>query len=996
MKKQSFLLAGVAPAVLGLALISAPAYAQQSENDPNDASDQEVSIGAEQPAVGETIVVTGSRIKRREFDSAAPVAVIQDEEFKLSGTVNVENVLNTLPQVIPGTTSFSNNPGGGVATLDLRGLGAQRTLVLVNGRRYTFYDVSQVVDLNTIPQFLIDSVDVVTGGASAVYGSDAVSGVVNFRLRNDLVGVEAGGQYNITEDGDGRRYNAYVALGTDLQDGRGHATVYAEYYRRASVFQGDRDFSRFAQGDDGAGGFQPGGSSTLPAGVLRYNGGANTNGPRRLRDNPLTPAIEPTDNGIGAFSNNNAVVFDTPGTFRPRNGDVYNYAASNYLQVPQERYLLGGYADYEITDGITAYTEVTYVNNRVANELAATPVTGDFNVNLAAVQPFLSAASFANLQAIDAEETRRNGLADSDPNTPGIQPPQPDDPGVVNLAIQRRVVETGSRNTLDERNAFRVLVGLKGDITPSINYDAYYFYARTRNANVQAGNISRSAFQRGLDGTDPAINIFGPNTLSQASVDQISILAQNGDVSELQVASGSISALLGNLGFGGDDIGVAAGVEYRKVASEFIPDTALSSGDVIGFNGGDPTKGSYNVKEVFGELRIPIAGGKPGIERLELTGAGRYSDYSLGAVGGVYTYAGGVEYSPIRDITLRGQYQRAVRAPNVNELFQGLANGFPGATDPCAQPNAATDPTIRQLCIQSGVPGGAVGTAGLQLNDQIEGVFGGNPNLQEEKSDSYTFGGVLRPRFVPGLTVSADWFNIKVKDTIDTFGGGLNNSLDLCYNVVQDINSPFCQAFIGSRDASGALSGGPLAPSILNANIGKLETQGLDLQVSYSTAIPFSLLTDTGEQRLNFSFLGTYTDKYEITPVASLPDQVNECAGRFGQLACFQPKPKYKWTSRVSFVDGFLTTSVRWRHLGSVRDDNDAQDFTVEKVDAYNLIDLTFAADVQDNLTLALGVSNLFDKKPQIIGTNQEQANTYPGTYDVLGRDFFVSAAFRF
>lgn len=968
-----------ASAVLGLALIASPAMAQQSTTtgqgpDRSDSTNQEVGIEAvpdatdgQQTAEGNEVVITGSRIPRRDLESAAPIAVIQDEEFKLSGTVNVENVINTLPQVLPGATSFSNNPGGGVATLNLRGLGEQRNLVLVNGRRYLSYDTNQVVDLNTIPAFLIDSVDIVTGGASAVYGSDAIAGVVNFRLRQDLVGVEAGGQYSITERGDGARYNGYLALGTELGDGRGHATVFAEYYRRKSILQGGRDFSNTALGDDGAGGLIPGGSSTLPSGVIRFFG-----------DSALTAGT--------AFAANGAVVFDTPGTFRQRAGDVYNYAPVNFLQVPQERYLLGGYGEYELFDGgHKAFTEVTFVNNRVANELAATPVTGSFDVNLAAVAPFLSAASLAQLQRIDAAQTAANAATGT-----------ADDPGVLNLFLQRRTTETGSRNTLDERNAFRLLAGVTGPVFGNFNYEAYYSYARTRNANVQAGNISRSAFQAGLDGTGTPINIFGPNTLTPAQVGAISILAQNGDTSVLQVANASLAGGLFNIGFGADDVGISVGAEYRKVSSEFIPDTALSSGDVIGFNAGLPTAGSYNVKEAFGELRIPISANRPGLELLELNGAVRYSDYSLNAVGGVTTYAGGIIYAPIRDITFRGQYQKAIRAPNVQELFGGQSQNFPGATDPCATPAAATNPTVRALCIATGVAPNLVGNPALQLNTQIQSLAGGNPNLQEERSDSYTAGVVLRPRFLPGFALTVDGFDIQVDGFVGTLGGGLNNTLDLCFNQIQDINSVFCQVIAAGRNrAAGGVLDDTNPPAILAANTGILKVRGIDVGASYNTRIPFSLLTDTGEQRVNLFFQGTYTDESSFIPVVEVPSTFQDCAGKFGNT-CGNPTPKYKWTSRASFIDGPLTTSVRWRHLSKVTDDDDVNDFSVERLRAYNLIDLSFAADLTDAFSLAIGVNNLFDKKPQRIGDNQEQANTFPSTYDVLGRDFFVSGKVRF
>lgn len=1023
-----------APLALGFALIATPAAAQQSvltatqAEDQSDETNQEVGIQAvpdatdgQQTAEGPAIVVTGSRIARRELESAAPIAVVQDEEFKLSGTVNVENVLNTLPQVIPGTTSFSNNPGGGVATLNLRGLGAERTLVLVNNRRYMFYDTTQIVDLNTIPAFLIDSVDVVTGGASAVYGSDAVSGVVNFRLRQDLVGVEVGGQYSITERGDGARYNAYLALGTELGDGRGHATVYGEYYRRKSVFGGDRDFSSPIFGGEAFGlPFGPSGSSTLPQGRFNTNGtalvrnGFNPDNNLDADGNPdyTDPGdIAPITRDLGVGGVFDDAVFDVPGVARPRAGDLYNFAPANYLQVPQERYLLGGYGEYELSDaGHKAYTEVTFVNNRVANELAATPVTGTFNINIAAVSPFLNAAAIADLQRIDANETainaERAAINAANVDTPGFTPLGPlysganaaaNGPGVISTSIQRRTTDVGSRNQLDERNAFRLLAGVTGPVFGNFNYDAYYSYARTRNAQVQNGNISRSAFQAGLDGSGTPINIFGPNTLTPAQVDAISILAQNGDTSVLQVASASLAGGLFNLGFGADDVGIAVGGEYRKVASEFIPDTALSSGDVIGFNAGQPTAGSYNVKEVFGELRIPIATGRPGLELLEATGAVRYSDYSLDAVGGVTTYAGGLQYAPIRDITFRGQYQKAIRAPNVGELFGGQAQGFPGATDPCANPDNVGNATIRALCLATGVSAAAFGTEDLQPNAQIQGLFGGNPNLQEERSESYTAGVVLRPRFLPGFALTADFFNIKIENTISVLGGGLNNTLNLCYNVIQDVNSIYCQVIAAGRNqAAGGVIDDTNPPAILNANVGKLESQGIDLGASYNARLPFSLLTDTGEQRLNLFFQGTYTDKSNSTPVATLPDIVDECAGKFGTLACGNPTPKYKWTSRASFIDGPLTTSIRWRHLSSVRDDNDALDYFVERIGAYNLVDLSFAADLTDAFTLAIGVNNLFDKAPRVLGDNQQQSNTYPSTYDVLGRDFFVSAALRF
>lgn len=977
---KASLLAGT---IMAGAVFATPAYAQDAET--AEATTQDESF----------IVVTGSRIQQRNVETAAPVAVVEAEEFKLSGTVNVENVLNALPQVIPGTTAFSNNPGTGASTLNLRGLGSTRTLVLVNGRRWVSFDTNQVVDLNTIPQFLIESVDVVTGGASAVYGSDALAGVVNFRLKK-VEGLEMGGQYALTERGDGSRYQLYGAIGTSFDDGRGSATVYAEYFNREEVFQGDRAFSNFALGAESFGlPLQQFGSSTLPTARINTPGSTTVNG-----------TVFPLGSGLVIDD----AIFDTPGVGRPRRGDTYNYAPVNYLQIPQERYLLGGYADYEFSDGHKAYTEVTYVNNRVATELAPTPVTGTFNINIDAVAPFLSAATLAEFRTLDARETAANNARIA----AGLSPLAGAAPGVVSTFVQRRVEETGSRNSLDERNAFRVLAGVTGGITDSLNYDAYYSYARTRNANVQAGNISRSAFQAGLDGTADPINIFGFNTLTPEMVGAISIDAQNGDVSTVEVANGTISGFLGDFGWGGGDIGFAVGAEYRRVAAQFIPDTALSSGDVIGFNAGDPTEGAYNVKELFAEINVPIFETDGG-QRLEVTGAARYSDYSLDNVGSVWTYAGGAEFTVIDGVMLRGQYQRAVRAPNVAELFQGQAIGFPGTVDPCG--NAAfiaANPGSRDICIATGVPAANVGNAAVvQLNAQIPALFGGNPNLGEETGTSWTVGGVLQPSFIPGLTITADYFNIEVDDYITLAGGSLQGLLNLCYGG-GDVNSTLCDPFRGIRNNDGAIEV-DAPPLVGGINAAKQVVSGIDLQVFYNTSLPFSLLTDSGESQFDLNFNGTWTEANDFTPVVGRPE-VDECAGRFGGN-CGQPIASFKWASRFSWVDGPLTLSVQWTHLSGVDDADDSVDYAdfngVERIGEYDLIDLSLSVEASENVTFSFGINNLFDTLPGtpefgndiivdnrpnslLLGDNQEQANTYPSTYDVLGRDFFAAIAFSF
>ncbi len=943
---------------------------------------------------GEDIVVTGSRIARTDLTSTSPVTVVGEEEFVLSGAVNVEQVINNLPQVVPTATAFSNNPGGGVATLNLRGLGAQRNLVLVNGRRYVFFDAAQTVDLNTIPQFLVESVDLVTGGASAVYGSDALAGVTNFRLRTDINGVLAGAQYNITGEGDGPRYNAYLALGSDLADGRGNITVFGEYYKRGSVYQGARSFSRQALGD-GDGELVPLGSASVPQGRfvaaerLAIGQGSNCNLTTGPRVGCYDIAAGTNYPGGGAF-------FGTPGTSTPYSpANSYNYAPVNYLMVPQERWSIGGYGEYEVADGITAYAEVFYINNRVENELAASPITQAVDYNLATTCGLVSAADCAQLTTIATRQQAAIAAAAA----AGAANPYGAfnagsgqfgalQPGFVRLTTNTRTTGIASRNASDDRNAFRALAGVRGDLTDSLTYDAYYMYARTRNAQVQEGNISRSAFVRlASNGT---CNVFGEGLLTQECQDGLGILAQNQDISELQVAQASISGPIFQPGWTNSPIAFAAGVEWRSTYARFIPDTALSSGDVVGFNAGDPTEGGYNVKEVFGEIVVPLVT-NGFINSFELNGAFRYSDYSLNDVGGVWTYSGGATLKPVSDVMFRGQYQRAVRAPNVGELFGGQGIGFPAATDYCALPSAATNTTIRDLCIATGVPASNVGQSFLQPNAQIEGVFGGNPNLREEVGDTWTAGVVLSPSFVPRLNIAVDWYSIKIQNAVAAAGGGVGGVLDLCYNIVQDASSPICGLI--SRDPQGIISGPPYVVTATNVNLAEFNAEGIDFQADYSLPLNFGLMGEN-RSKLGFSFYGGYTIKNNFIPTVGV-DIVNECEGRFG-LICGNPTPTWKWQSRVTWMDGPVTSSVRWRHVGKVRDDDDSSDYIVENFGSHSLFDLAFSITPAEQVTFNFGVNNIFNKMPKIAGDNAEQANTYPNVYDVLGRDFFVSAQFRF
>jgi outer membrane receptor protein involved in Fe transport len=977
--------------LIGAATLATPAWAQTGTDDSAESPTSPVpdaDAGQSDPGAppaatntGDEIIVTGSRVPRRDLSSTSPLTVVNDEEFALTGQATVENVINSLPQVIPGTTSFSNNPGGGVATLNLRGLGTQRNLVLVNGRRYMFFDATQITDLNTIPSFLIDSVDVVTGGASAVYGSDALAGVTNFHLRNDLNGMIAGGTYSITEEGDGHRYDMYAAIGTDFGDGRGNVTIYGEYYNRGEIFQDARSFSAFAfnDGPSGSGILVPGGSSSVPQGRIQVTGGTEVAvGPGANCDPDEGPLVGCFPIGDGTNYAGSGAFFAVPGDSVPYVGgaQAYNYAPSNYLMVPGKRWTIGGYGEYDVVDGHTVYGEVAFVNNRVDNELAATPIGQAVVMDLTTVCAQVSADDCTQLTTVAANQ--QAAIAAGSTAFPDLDPTQ------VALNVNYRFTQISDRISFDDRNAYRMLAGVRGPITDTINYDIYYSYARTKNAQVQLGNVSRSAFITNVE--DGTCNVFGANQLSAECIENVSIDAQNQEESILQVAQASISGEVPfTFPWATDAVGFAVGTEWRSMEASFRPDTALASGDVVGFNAGDPTNGQYDAKELFGEIRLPIVQDNF-IKKLELSAAYRFSDYSLDAVGGVHTYALGAELAPVSDITFRAQYQRAIRAPNVGELFGGAAVGFPGADDPCSNrtPVAERTAELRAACIANGVPSAAVFTAAIQNDDQIEGAFGGNPNLSEETGDTYTIGAVIRPRWVPRLNIAIDWYSIKVADAIAVAGGSVQGVLDAC---LLDGAAAFC-SLINRDPASGELSGNEFIVTANNQNLAQLNAEGIDWQLDYSHPMNFGLLGPSS--KLSFNVIGNYTYRSSFIPYEGA-DEI-ECAGKFAGN-CGEPTPKWKWTSRLSWMDGPLTTSVRWRHLSKVEDENGGN--AVLEMDSYDLFDLAFAFDVTDNATLSFGINNLFDKKPPIVGANAEQANTYPSTYDVLGRDFFVSAAFR-
>lgn len=991
---RTALLTGVAQfATVSACMAVAPAAIAQTAASPG-------GNAASPTRTDEEIVVTGSRIAGAALTAPNPIAQIGAQEFELSGSATVENLTNTLPQVVPGESSFTNNDSSGTASIDLRGLGPQRNLILVNSRRYIFFDARQITDLNTIPTGLIERVELITGGSSAVYGSDAISGVVNFILKQDFEGAEASTQYDVTGNADAQALNINVTLGKNFTGGRGNVTLYFNYYDRVGTFADARPRSQCFLEDTVVNG-QPalacGGSAGIPNGrIAGLPSGAS------LTARPTVRAAL-ADLGLTNIDGN-GFKFDDSGTQVSRfvvPGDRFNFNPDNYLQLPQDRKIVGGMFRYELTDGIEAYAEGVYTKNIVATQRAATPVGGSVLVQVNS--PFLR----PGLQNLFRELDNTEGSLQLGPGNvpvigpnglPVIIPAATRGDGYTTVSIGRRVSEGGTRDVTYERDAFRAVGGLRGDIgslsenvLSDLKFDAYYLYARSDNSSKSDGSINDARFRQGVttafdangqlvcrnqsNGCAP-LNIFGP-LISPEGLDFITFGQVSTEETSLNVVNAAITGTAFNLPAG--PVRFATGFEYRDVYAFFFPPQG-GVGDV-----GVPSGGSYNVREFFGEVRAPI------FSTVEINAAFRYSDYSLGNVGGVWTYGGGATWRPFRYLLLRGQYQRAVRAPSVSELFASQSTVAEAATDPCALASAATNATIRDLCIANGVPPGLVGNSGVQPNFQITGIVGGNPDLQEETSDTYSIGAVLRP--TPQLSITIDYYNISIKSAIARLGGSINNVLDLCFNAIQDANSTFCRSVVRITDGT---IGSPGGVSVLNQNIGLIETDGIDVAANYG----IDTSNFVSDSRLSISTAFSWLNNFDRTSVADLPDRINRCAGAFG-LTCGEPLPEWKGTTRLSWRVGLFTTSLRWRYIGEVTDDRvtsgrvEASTLPVPRVKPENYFDLSFRADMKA-ISLTGGVINLTNNKQQLIGSSQEQLNTYPSTYDPLGIRYFVGASLRF
>lgn len=930
-------------ALLAAMLTTGTAMAQQSA--PENSEDN-------------SIIVTGSRIPRPDVDSNSPVNVIGSAEIRKTATVETEQLLNALPQAVAGAGSQSNS-GNSSATVNLRNLGASRTLVLQNGRRIIGSSQDGVVDLNMIPPSMIERVEVVTGGASAVYGSDAMAGVVNFVTKTNFEGMELGGQYGITDKGDAQRYNFDLTVGGNFADGRGNVVFNASYYDRDEVKGAARAHASLFLVDavqNGVGVLVPGGNGVTPQGTIFAPS--------------LVGKVDQFGNTIGT-----AGIFFAPEGWRAyKTSDGFNDRPYTNLQMPMRRWSASVMGHYDVTENVTAFWEGAYVRNEINSTLGAVPMSSSgfipgFQLDLR--NPYL-APSLRTFLSTNLDQDGDN---------------------LVTLNINRRLLDFGSRTDDQTRQFSRIVFGLRGGLTDKLKWEVFYNQGDVSITEVQGGGVLIDNFANSFL-TNPAnpadcavadprcvtINPFGLNSLTRPMIDYISTNLTNRTTLSQKQAGGSITGTLFKLPAG--NVGISVGAEYRKESSQFTPDQLYIQGKALSRSAGiQATGGSFDVKEVYGELVVPLLADMPLVHLLSFEGGIRYSDYST--AGAVTSWKAGGEYSPIQGLKFRGLYQRAVRAPNVIELYSGATNTAPQATDFC---NATASRTAaeRAFCINSLNLPASIADVFQQENVQIRAITGGNPNLKEEVSDTWSLGAVFRPDFVPNLQLTVDYYNIRIEGAIAAFGGGLQSVITAC-RANLSMSNIFCQP-LNKRTPDGQL----YDVALLNANIASLKTSGVDFRLDYRR--------DIGSLgQLSYYIAGSYlvNSIVQSSPIVAAID----CAGYIGGGSCSNANPTWRFTQRLTWdINDAVQVSLRHRFLGSVKDGRIAAAIAsgtampllaVPETGHINYFDLSASYDIDENFNIYGTIDNLADQDPPFQLYERD-------TYDAIGRRFTIGFRKKF
>jgi len=978
MKKSTQLRLSAGSFAVGLALAATPAFAQDTEVSTEDSAE----------ALGENaIVVTGSRISNPNLELSSPVAAVTADDIDLRQANVAEEILREIPGVVPSIGAQVNNGNGGSTFLNLRGIGANRNIVLLNGTRVIPAGLAGITNVDVIPLALIERTDVLTGGAGAAYGADAIGGVVNFITKNNFEGVELSVTQALTERGDGETFRADFTLGGNFDDGRGNATLSLGYTNRDQVLQGDRDFSVFNISS-----------------ITGNAGGSSTAAPTRL-SLPGLGFQQVTDDG------STLVDFDRPFNFNP----------FNLFQLPLEQFRIFGTANYEITDGIEMYGEGLFVQS--TNTTAIAP-SGSFGVNapLPLNNPFLN----DNIRNIICGA---QGIAQADCDAAGATPFGPNlADGSVNpdfLApvtnVARRFVELGPRLNERETRLFQVKAGIRGDITDSIEFDVFGAYGESDLRSRQSGNGTRTRLDQSLFSVDPnqcidptggcvPIDLFGPvGSITQevgAFLDVGNFASTATTLGQLQ---GFVSGDLFTVPSADQPVNFVVGAEYREYTAFTASDQLTQTpGEVLGNGAAAPNQGgSFDVSELFGELVIPIVSGVSFAEQINLELGGRVSDYST--TGTEYTWKAGGSWTITDGFTIRGNYQQVTRAPNIGELFQPQITGLDNSSeDPCQGTNPVGDAALQAVCLAQGAPANSIGFIIPDPAGQINVTTGGNPNLAAEDAETYTIGFIFEPAAIPGLAITADYYNISITDAITNptvgdvfascFGQGFSGAGGAPNLPAGAAGSAACNGII-RNPFTGNLFGDvaitPGLPQVLT-NQGEIATDGIDVSLNYSR--------DFGAVGWNLSVLGNWTNSSTFNANANDPNSLNrECVGFFS-TNCGSIQPEFSFTTRNTISVDRFDISLLWRYIDAVEIEPEvAGNFLpeFESIGSENYFDLTVRANATENLDITLAVINLFDNDPTVVGSDVgttafNSGNVFPSTYDPLGRRFSITARLNF
>jgi outer membrane receptor protein involved in Fe transport len=935
----------------------------------------------------EQIVVTGSRIRRKDLTTPAPVTVISRQQFESSGKMTIGDFLQTLPEQ-GNAPNFQVNTGGinygtdSTTRINLRSLGTQRTLVLINGRRVvpSGLGASSSVDLNTIPTEAIDRIEVLKDGASAVYGSDAIAGVVNVITRRNYNGTDVGAQYGLSGHGDAASLDAHITTGRS--DENAGAIFSVRYFKQGDSWLRDRPWASQALDYDytpGGGGFSFG-SSRTPQGTLRIPEDPNNLGHGLCGTNALCIAMS----SIPGWKPSTRFIRDPSGPFCTPDksncfrkfissgspNDFYNFAAENYLTTPSTTIQAFSSGDAKWS-AVRGYYEVSYTQRSASQNAAPMP---------------LNPADYADIQV--SKDSIYNPFG-ADLNYLG-----------------RRLVEFGRRTYSEELGTFRVVTGLDGTLPALAGplqgwfWDASLNYGRTagtfstggsfRNSRVKNA-VGPSAIVNGkpvcltkagdltsvIDGCTPLNLLGGPGSIDPSQRTYLGYVGTSRAFDEMFTVGAHFGGELFTLA-ADRPVSLAAGYEFRRQSGSQIADPVAQERDSADFEFAS-TSGHFYTNEVYAELLVPLLSNMPGVEALEASAALRYVNYNT--FGGNTSYEFGARYTPVRDFTVRGTYQTTFRAPSISELYLGGFELDPAATDPCADltalPGGLTG-SIAQKCRDTGVKGTGSADTGSQEVDRNSG----NPNLKAETAKSYTLGVVVTPQMVRGLSVTADYFHIAIEDAISTSGAPY--ILQGCYSA--NPYQPFCDAIVRSKFGT---------IQYINdffTNFGERSTAGIDFAIKYALPTPVG--------RFAFAFEGNWLAFFDSRlKVAGFPTVSGKGNFDLGALPAFKSNIGAEWAMAnvnagavgryVSSFDECSNSSDPTTSAGGLCNlsDGTANPYR-RRVSSYLQVDVHAGYRVASTLgktSFFVGINNLFDKAPPYI-YGAPLANSDPTTYDFLGR----------